>query len=84
MEQTNRHLEFAFQKLFQWTQKHLKTPQHDSPEANALARKAIRTLAERPALFQYRPLKEILTQKMLRYFCRHPAKDCPSGFFRSP
>jgi Conserved Oligomeric Golgi complex subunit 6, C-terminal len=48
----NRHLEFAFQKLFQWTQKYLKGL-HDAPEVNVLARKAIRTLAERPVLFQY-------------------------------
>jgi len=53
MEQMNRHLDFAFQKLFQWTQKLLKSLQYDSPEVDAIARRALRTLAERPALFQY-------------------------------
>jgi conserved oligomeric Golgi complex subunit 6 len=53
MEQMNRHLDFAFQKLFQWTQRLLKSLQYDSPEVDPVARRAIRTLAERPALFQY-------------------------------
>jgi len=53
MEQMNRHLDSGFQKLFIWTQKLFKTLQYDSPEIDAIARRAIRTLAERPALFQY-------------------------------
>ena len=53
MEQMNRHLDFAFQKLFQWTQNLFKTLRYDSPEIDPIARRAIRTLAERPALFQY-------------------------------
>ena len=53
MEQMNRHLDFGFQKLFQWTQKLFKSLQYDSPEIDPVARRAIRTLAERPALFQY-------------------------------
>lgn len=53
MEQMNRHLDFGFQKLFQWTQKLFKSLQQDSPEIDPLVRRAIRALAERPALFQY-------------------------------
>ena len=53
MEQMNRHLDFGFQKLFQWTQKLFKSLQYDSPEIDQIARRAIRTLAERPVLFQY-------------------------------
>jgi hypothetical protein len=52
MEQMNRHIDFGFQKLFQWTQKLFKALQFDSPEINSTARRAIRTLAERPTLFQ--------------------------------
>ena len=48
----NRHLDFAFQKLFTWTQRLFKSIQHDSPEVDPIARRAIRTLSERPALFQ--------------------------------
>jgi hypothetical protein len=53
MEQMNRHLDSGFQKLFQWTQRLFKTLSYDSPEIDSVARRAIRTLAERPALFQY-------------------------------
>lgn len=53
MEQMNRHLDLGFQKLFQWTQKLFKSLQHDSLEIDPIMRRAIRTLAERPALFQY-------------------------------
>ena len=59
MEQMNRHLDFAFQKLFQWTQKLFKSLRYDSPEIDPLARRAIRTLAERPALFQFSPLLDL-------------------------
>jgi len=52
MEQMNRHIDFGFQKLFQWIQKQFKNLQYDSPEINSIARRAIRTLAERPTLFQ--------------------------------
>ena len=53
MEQMNRHLDFGFHKLFQWIQKLFKSLQYDSPEIDPIARRGIRTLAERPALFQY-------------------------------
>ena len=52
MEQMNRHLDFGFQKLFQWIQRLFKSLQQDSPEIDPVVRRAIRTLAERPALFQ--------------------------------
>jgi len=52
MEQMNRHLELGFQKLFHWTQKLFKGMHHDSPDIDPNTRKAIKTLAERPALFQ--------------------------------
>jgi conserved oligomeric Golgi complex subunit 6 len=52
MEQMNRYLDLGFQKLFQWIQKLFKSLQHNTPEIDTIIRKAIRTLAERPALFQ--------------------------------
>ena len=57
MEQMNRHIDFGFQKLSQWTQKLFKSLQHGSPEIDPIFRRAIRTIAERPALFQYAPEK---------------------------
>jgi conserved oligomeric Golgi complex subunit 6 len=63
-----RHLDLAFQKLFQWTQRLFKSLRYDSPEIDPLARRAIRTLAERPALFQYFPLPSSNLENVSTHF----------------
>lgn len=52
MEQTTKQLNFAFQKLYRWVQKEFKTLSLDNSRVNADLRKALRILAERPAVFQ--------------------------------
>lgn len=48
----NRHLDFAFQKLFNWTVNIFKSLKIDALEIDPTTRKAIRILAERPTLFK--------------------------------
>jgi conserved oligomeric Golgi complex subunit 6 len=52
MEQTSKHLNQAFQKLYRWTQKEFKTLNLENPQINSSVRRALRVLAERPSLFQ--------------------------------
>ena len=52
MEQTSKHLNLAFQKLYRWVQKEFKTLNLENPQINASVRRALRVLAERPSLFQ--------------------------------
>ncbi|KAF2457573.1 oligomeric Golgi complex subunit 6 [Lineolata rhizophorae] len=64
LEQSSRHLNAAFQKLFRWVQRELKSSAasaaaggggvdlEDNPHIHAGVRRALRVLAERPALFQ--------------------------------
>ncbi|KAK9415928.1 putative Oligomeric Golgi complex subunit 6 [Seiridium unicorne] len=52
MEQTSKHLNQAFQKLYRWTQKEFKTLNLENPQINTSVRRALRVLAERPSLFQ--------------------------------
>lgn len=53
MDEAVGHLNFAFQKLFRWAQRELKTLSLESPQVNSGIRRALRVLAERPTLFQY-------------------------------
>ena len=85
MDQMNRHLDFAFQKLFTWIQRLFKSIQYESPEVDPIARRAIRTLAERPALFQYPSLPiHGLQQKMSGCILRNETKSRSSRFHGSP
>lgn len=52
MEESSRHLNAAYQKLFRWTQHELKGLNLESPQINSVIRRALRALAERPTLFQ--------------------------------
>ncbi|TLS30397.1 hypothetical protein PpBr36_03098 [Pyricularia pennisetigena] len=52
MEQTSRNLDLAFQKLYRWIQREFKTLNLESPQLGSAIRRALRTLAERPSLFQ--------------------------------
>ncbi|KAK6194251.1 threonyl-tRNA synthetase [Pestalotiopsis sp. IQ-011] len=52
MEQTSKHLNQAFQKLYRWTQREFKTLNLENPQINSSVRRALRVLAERPSLFQ--------------------------------
>lgn len=52
MEQSSRHLNNGYQKLYRWIQNEFKTLDLENPQINAFMRKSLRTLAERPALFE--------------------------------
>ncbi|KAF2152758.1 oligomeric Golgi complex subunit 6 [Myriangium duriaei CBS 260.36] len=52
LEQSSGNLNAAFQKLFRWTQRELKTIDLENPQLSTAVRKAFRVLAERPSLFQ--------------------------------
>jgi len=53
MDEMVKHLHAAFQKLFRWVQRELKTLSLENPHVNSGIRRALRVLAERPTLFQY-------------------------------
>lgn len=50
-DQSSKQLNAAFQKLFRWIQYEFKTLDLENPQINASVRRAIRVLAERPALY---------------------------------
>ena len=52
LERSSKQLNAAFQKLFRWTQKELRTLDLEDPQLSNAVRRALRALAERPALFQ--------------------------------
>ncbi|KAI1181018.1 oligomeric complex COG6 [Nemania sp. FL0916] len=52
MDQTSKHLNQAFQKLYRWIQKEFKTLNLENPQIHSSVRRALRVLAERPSLFQ--------------------------------
>ena len=52
MDQSSRNLNNGYQKLYRWIQKEFKTLDLENPQINAFIRKSLRTLAERPALFE--------------------------------
>ncbi|PGH26583.1 hypothetical protein AJ80_01712 [Polytolypa hystricis UAMH7299] len=51
MEQSSKHLNSAFQKLYKWIQKEFKSLNLEDPHMGSSIRKALRVLAERPSLF---------------------------------
>ena len=52
MEQSSRDLNSGYQKLYRWIQREFKHLNLENPQISSIIRKAIRTLAERPTLFQ--------------------------------
>jgi hypothetical protein len=53
MEETSKHLNLGFQKLYKWLQREFKTLNLENPQMNPSIRHALRVLAERPSLFQH-------------------------------
>ncbi|KAL9000845.1 MAG: hypothetical protein Q9169_000599 [Polycauliona sp. 2 TL-2023] len=52
MEQSSKQLNSGYQKLHSWVQLEFKALDLENPQLNASIRRALRTLAERPALFE--------------------------------
>jgi len=52
MDQSSRNLNGAYQKLYRWIQREIKTLHLENPQINSSIRQALRVLAERPSLFQ--------------------------------
>ena len=52
MDQSSRNLNIGYQKLYRWIQKEFKTLNLENPQISSLIRRALRTLAERPTMFQ--------------------------------
>ena len=52
MDQSSRNLNIGYQKLYRWIQREFKALNLESPHINSIIRRALRTLAERPTLFQ--------------------------------
>lgn len=51
MEQSSRHINIAYQKLYRWIQKELKSLNVEDPRIGSSIRRSLRVLAERPSLF---------------------------------
>ncbi|KAI9894212.1 MAG: Golgi transport complex subunit 6 [Vezdaea aestivalis] len=52
MEKSSKCLNGAFQKLYRWVQQEFKALNLENPQISISIRRALRTLAQRPALFQ--------------------------------
>ena len=52
MDQTSRHLNLAYQKLYRYVQREFKGLDFEEPHITPLLRRSLRVLAERPTLFQ--------------------------------
>lgn len=52
LEQSSRHLNSAFQKLYRWVQREFKSLDLENPQISTSIRRALRVLAEKPTLFQ--------------------------------
>ncbi|KAK4694146.1 conserved oligomeric Golgi complex subunit 6, partial [Lecanoromycetidae sp. Uapishka_2] len=52
MDQSSKNLNVGYQKLYRWIQKQFKTLNLENPQISHMIRRALRALAERPALFQ--------------------------------
>lgn len=52
MEQTSKNINLGFQKLYKWVQKEFKHLNLENPQISSSMSRALRVLAERPALFQ--------------------------------
>ncbi len=52
MDQSSRNLNSGFQKLYRWIQHEFKSLNLENPQISSIIRQALRTLAERPTLFE--------------------------------
>ncbi|KAK3112308.1 Golgi transport complex subunit 6 [Teratosphaeriaceae sp. CCFEE 6253] len=52
LEQSSQQLNAAFQKLYRWVQREFNSLDLENPQISSAIRRALRVLAERPALFQ--------------------------------
>ncbi|KAI9758552.1 MAG: hypothetical protein M4579_003044 [Chaenotheca gracillima] len=52
LEQSSKNLNGAYQKLYRWIQKEIKTLNLENPQISSAIRRALRVLAERPTMFQ--------------------------------
>ena len=52
LDESNKHLNAAFQKLYRWTLREFKSLDLENPQMSFSIRRALRVLAERPTLFQ--------------------------------
>lgn len=52
LERSSKQINAAYQKLYRWIQRELKTMDLENPQINTSVRRSLRVLAERPALFQ--------------------------------
>ena len=52
MDQCSRVTSLAYQKLYRWIQAQLRVIDFENPQINTMVRRALKTLAERPSLFQ--------------------------------
>lgn len=60
MDEMVKYLHAAFQKLFRWVQRELKTLSLENPNVSGEIRRALRVLAERPTLFQCVALSSLM------------------------
>jgi hypothetical protein len=52
LEQSSRHVNAAYQKLYRWVQREFKSLDLENPQISTAIRRGLRVLAERPTLFQ--------------------------------
>ena len=52
LEQSSKHVNAAYQKLYRWVQREFKSLDLENPQISAAIRRGLRVLAERPTLFQ--------------------------------
>jgi hypothetical protein len=52
LEQSSKHVNAAYQKLYRWVQREFKSLNLENPQISTAIRRGLRVLAERPTLFQ--------------------------------
>ncbi|OAA54511.1 hypothetical protein SPI_08757 [Niveomyces insectorum RCEF 264] len=52
MEQTSKHINLGYQKLYKWVQRSFRNLNLENPQIGSAMSRALRVLAERPTLFQ--------------------------------
>ena len=85
MDQSSRHLNTAYQKLYRWTQKEFQNLNLENPQISSSIRRALKTLAERPSLFQScleffaETRKHILTDRFYAALTGSPDENDPNS-----
>ncbi|KAG9307314.1 hypothetical protein G9A89_017142 [Geosiphon pyriformis] len=81
MERMNAYQETAFDKLFRWTQSETRTLGRDSLEISGTMRNALKTLKQRPVLFQscLEELVYIRRNTIIRLFMDALTRGGPNG-----